>query len=88
MRFTIEQRHLTDESGRPLPSDDPRVVTFHTVDAETASEAVTEFVSDQGAELIGNIVTFPGSQAVATMRKSNGVYTLQVTPASSQIVLR
>ena len=38
---------------------------------------------DQG-EIIGNVLKFPGFQAVATVRKTSGVYTLQITPASQQ----
>jgi hypothetical protein len=88
MRFTIEQRHLTDLTGRPLPSTDPTAVSFHMFEAETADEAVQLFVREDAAEVIGNVLKFPGFQAVATVRKTTGVYTLQVTPASSQHVLR
>jgi hypothetical protein len=87
MRFTIEQRHLTDPSGRPLQSGDPAAVSFHSRDADSAVQAVEIFVSDDSGELIGNILKFPGFQAVATVRKPTGVYTLQVTPASSQHVI-
>ena len=84
MRFTIEQRHLTDGGGKPIaPSDHP--VSFHTAEAESADEAVRIFVKEDGAEVIGNILKFPGFQAVATVRKVSGVYTLQVTPSSSSI---
>jgi hypothetical protein len=83
MRFTIEQRHLTDEGGRPVIDD--RAVTFHTCEANTVDEAVRLFVRKQGAEVIGNVLTFPGFQAVATVRGNTGVYTLQVTPASGQL---
>jgi hypothetical protein len=87
MRFTIEQRHLTDPSGRPLASSDPAAVSFHSCDADSAVRAVEVFVSNDAGELIGNILKFPGFQAVATVRKPTGVYTLQVTPASSQHVI-
>jgi hypothetical protein len=88
MRFTIEQRHLTDPAGRPLPTSDPAGVSFHSCDAESAADAVQLFVSRDAGEVIGNILKFPGFQAVATVRKTSGVYTLQVTPASSQHVMR
>jgi hypothetical protein len=84
MRFTIEERHLTEADGRPVPL--PGAVEFHTLDAETVDDAVRLYIKDQ-AELIGNVLKFPGFQAVATVRKSSGVYTLQFTPASQQIKL-
>jgi hypothetical protein len=82
MRFTIEQRHLTDTNGKPIAARD--AVSFHTCEAETADAAVQQFVSGDGAEIIGNVLKFPGFQAVATVRKTSGVYTLQVTPSSQQ----
>ena len=86
MRFTIEERHLTDENGRPVAS--PGAVTFHHFDAETIDEAVEQYIASGGAELIGNVLKFPGFQAMATVRKSSGVYTLQFAPTSQQMSLR
>jgi hypothetical protein len=86
MRFTIEQRHLTDSGGKPLPSD--RSVSFHVFDAENAEDAVRLFVRKQHAgEILGDVLKFPGFQAVATLRCGDGVYTLQVTPASQQRIV-
>ena len=82
MRFTIEERHLTDDTGRPVNA--PNAVEFHNVDAESIDEAVRLFVTHDHAEIIGNVLKFPGFQAVATIRKTSGVYTLQFTPASQQ----
>jgi hypothetical protein len=85
MRFTIEQRHLTDSSGRPI-ANDPESVSFHVFEANSADDAVRLFIKTDDAELMGDIMKFPGFQAVATIRKGGGVYTLQVGPASqSQI---
>ena len=81
MRFTIEQRHLTDTGGKPLP---PGSVSFHSCEAESVDEAVRVFVKKNDAEVIGNVMTFPGFQAVATVRNPAGVFTLQVSPASQQ----
>jgi hypothetical protein len=86
MRFTVEERHLTEADGRPVPTERPGAVEFHTLDAETIDDAVRLYIKDQ-AELIGSVLKFPGFQAVATVRKSSGVYTLQFTPASQQIKL-
>ncbi len=85
MRFTVEERHLTAADGRPVTI--PDAVEFHTFDAETVDDAVRLYVKRDDAELIGNVLKFPGFQAVATVRKASGVYTLQFTPASQQIKL-
>ena len=84
MRFTIEQRHLTDDAGRPVPA--PAGVTYHTCDADSVDEAVRLFIRKHDAEVIGNVLTFPGFQAVATVRDPTGVYTLQFTPSSGRFV--
>jgi len=81
MHFTIEQRHLTDVSGKPI-ANDPDSLTFHSCEAESPDEAVRLFVKRDDGEVIGNIQKFPGSHAVATVRKTGGVYTLQVGPVS------
>ena len=85
MRFTIEQRHLTDGVGRPLR--DARLV-YHTFDADSVDEAVRLFVKKEDAEIIGSILTFPGFQAVVTVRGTSGVFTLQVSPASGRFVAK
>ena len=87
MRFTIEERHLTDTEGRPVTESAPDAVAFHTFDADSIDEAVRLFVKKDDGEIIGNVLKFPGFQAVATMRKASGVYTLQFTPSSQQYKL-
>ena len=87
MRFTIEERHLTDTEGRPVAETAPDSVAFHTFDADTVDDAVRLFVKKDDGEIIGNVLKFPGFQAVATIRKSSGVYTLQFTPSSQQYKL-
>ena len=80
MRFSIEQRHLTDAAGKPVPRDAD--VSFHVCEAESVDDAVRLYLRNSGAEIIGDVLKFPGFQAMATMRTAEGVYTLQVTPAS------
>lgn len=82
MRFTIEERHLTEADGRPVGS--PNEVEFYSFDAESIDDAVRLFIKKDEGEIIGNVLKFPGFQAVATVRKSTGVYTLQFTPASQR----
>jgi hypothetical protein len=85
MRFTIEQRHLTDVAGKPVAEDG--ALSFYSCEANDADDAVRLFVRDHSAEVIGNVLRFPGFQAVATMRNAEGVFTLQVGPASQQVQL-
>ena len=85
IRFTIEERHLTDGDGRPVTAADD--VAFHSFEAETVDDAIRLYIRRDDAELIGNVLKFPGFQAVATVRKASGVYTLQFTPASQGYVL-
>lgn len=82
MRFTIEQRHLTDADGKPVTGAG---VQYHVCDADSVSDAIRLFIKKAEAEIIGEIVTFPGFQAVATVRDASGVYTLQLSPASGQL---
>ncbi|MEO8033457.1 MAG: hypothetical protein ABI837_03425 [Acidobacteriota bacterium] len=79
MRFTIEQRHLTDVAGKPIQTS---TLTFHVREAETVEDAVHLFITDADAEVIGNVLKFPGFQAMATVRDSSGVSTLQIAPTS------
>jgi hypothetical protein len=86
IRFTIEERHLTDDDGRPIGESARDAVAFHTFDAENVDDAVRLYVKRDDAEIIGNVLKFPGFQAVATIRKPGGVYTLQFTPSSQKLV--
>lgn len=83
MRFNIEQRHLTDPGGRPVSSA-AATVSFHSMEAESASAAIVGFASEHRGEIIGEILKIPGFQAVATVRNPEGVYTLQVAPSSQK----
>ena len=85
MRFTIEERHLTDLAGKLVAI--PAPVSFHSCEAASVEDAVHTYVSIDKAELIGKIQTFPGFQGIATVRKPTGVYTLAVAPASQQMKL-
>ena len=84
MRFTIEQRHLTDPTGKPVT--DASSVAFHTLEADSAEQAVRLLIKRDNAELMGDIKKFPGFHAVATIRTIGGVFTLQVTPTSQSRV--
>jgi len=85
IRFTVEERHLTDMDGRPVTG--PNNVAFHTLEAETIDDAMRQYLEGGAAELIGDVLKFPGFQAVATVRNAQGVYTVQFTPASQGFTL-
>ena len=80
VRFTIEQRLLTDSRGKPTTG--PTSIVFHTVEAESADEAVRLLIKRDNAQLMGEIQKFPGFHAVATIKSPGGVFTLQVGPTS------
>jgi hypothetical protein len=80
VRFTIEQRLLTDAKGKPTTG--PTSIVFHTVEAESADDAVRLIIKRDEAQLMGDIQTFPGFHAVATIKSPKGVFTLQVAPTS------
>ena len=81
MRFTIEQKHLTDAAGKPI-SHLPNSTSFHSCVADSADDAVRMFIKRDHAELLGEILRLPGFHAIATVRKIEGVYTLQAAPSS------
>ena len=85
MRFTIELRHLTDERGKPIPNI---AVSFYNCDADNVDDAVRLFIKDQTGEILGDLLTFPGFQAVATVRNARGVFTLQAGPSSERYIVR
>lgn len=87
MRFRIEQIYLTDDKGRviPRPGTDPM---HHFVEAETVEELLDTFVGRDQAEIVGDVLRFPGFQAIATVKKQQVVYTLQVIPATDRIERR
>jgi hypothetical protein len=82
MRFHIEQRHRADVAGKPIPQNDVSLVSFHTLNADDVDGALRLFIRSDGAQLIGEVLKFPGLQAMATVRTTTGVYTLQVSPAT------
>jgi hypothetical protein len=80
MRFTIEQVFLTDVGGKPL--GDRPATAYHRVEAESLDAALSAFLADQQATLIGAIQKFPGTQALATARQSQTLFTIHVMPGS------
>lgn len=80
MRFTIEQVFLTDAGGKPL--GERPATAYHRVDAESLDAALSAFLADQQATLVGTIQRYPGTQATATARQCQTLFTLHVMPGS------
>lgn len=84
MRFTIEQIFLTGSDGRPARER----LEYHLVEAETVDDAVTRFLHESDATLLGSVQKFPGFHAVATARVGETTFTIQLTPGSDDFRLR
>jgi hypothetical protein len=83
MRFSIEQVFLTDSAGKPL--GERPAAARHIVEADTLDIALSAFIGDQQATLVGSIQRFPGAQAVATAQQQGTVFTLHVVPATDPL---
>ena len=86
MKFRLEQIYLTDSEGHVIPAGSN--VAFHVLEAVSVEQALEGFVLRDGAEVMGDVLKLPGLQAIATARRMNSVYTLQILPASDNIRLR
>ena len=84
LKFRVEQVFLTDETGKVLSV--PQTRQYHVLEAETVDEALFAFVRTDGAEIVGDVLKLPGLQAVATARRRQHVYTLQINPASERFI--
>jgi hypothetical protein len=84
MRFSIEQAFLTDSSGKPLGGRP--AVACHVVEADTLDAALSSFLGEQQATLVGSMLRFPGSQAVATAQQQATVFTIHVLPESDLLM--
>ena len=80
MRFRIEQVYLTDDEGRVLPSESRQA--FFVDEGMSVEQVLDNFISKDGAEIVGNVLRLPGLQAIATVRRQQAVYTLQLAPAT------
>lgn len=85
MRFRIAKTELTDEAGKILPAV---AVSHHVLEADTVDEAIRHFVGADHAQVMGDVLKFPGFQAVVTVRRASHVYTLELNPVSDRIPRR
>lgn len=84
MRFTIEQLWITDAGGRPVGGV-PNTA-YHVVEAESAGQALDQFLAAQGASVIGSVQVLPGFHAVATARREQVVFTIHIMPGSDGLL--
>lgn len=84
MRFTVEQIFLARPGSRP-PAEMPR---YHLVEADTVDAALADFLATSSATLVGSVQKFPGSQAVATARSGEAVFTVNLLPGSDMFHLK
>jgi hypothetical protein len=84
MRFRVEQIYLTDEEGKIIsrPGVHPM---HHLLEAANVDSLLSEFVASDGAQIVGEVLKFPGFQAIATVKRDHVVYTLQVLPATDRL---
>lgn len=79
MQYTIEARQLTGEhSRRPLFEAEPKAIV---IEAATADEAISQFLSENNSELVSLSRPLRGSESIATVRKDESVFLLRVYTA-------
>ena len=83
MQFEVEKTHL----AVPVPraGDKPLdVSSFYVAEASDVDEAFRLFVRKDHAHIVGEVQKFPGSQLVATVRKHDKVYMIQLCPTDDR----
>ncbi|MGA7616149.1 MAG: hypothetical protein WBX15_13315 [Thermoanaerobaculia bacterium] len=84
MRFSIEKNALSSSSRPELVLSASEKITFHQVEAESAREAVSEFLRSDGSELVGEVIE-RGDRALATAKRDRAFYVLQLYPGSVEV---
>lgn len=79
MRYTIEERELTNESThRPSFRGGPR----HTViEADDEADAISQFVVENASELVSVVKPAHGIESIATVKKDDSVYLVRIYAA-------
>jgi hypothetical protein len=76
VQFTIEKHPLTTaHSHRPEVESDRS--TF-TIEARSSDEAINQFVSDEGSELVSYVRPLTGRESIATVKKDDAVYMVRI----------
>ena len=79
MRYTIEERELTNENTRKGSADhEPRRTM---IEAHDADEAISQFVVQNASELVSLIKPARGRESIATVKRDESVYLVRVYAA-------
>ena len=79
MQFTIESRQLTNEYTHRASFDDQTRQTL--IEAGTVDDAISEFVRQNGSELVNLTTRDRGQESIATVKKDDCVFLVRVYSA-------
>lgn len=79
MQYTIESRALTTETTPRKSFDGETRQT--TIEATSADEAITRFVSQSASELVSLTRPARGNESIATVKKDQSVFLVRVYEA-------
>lgn len=75
MQFTIESRELTNSTSDPRPARTPLSTT---IDADTADDAISEFVRQSDFELVSFQKPAECRESIATVKKNDTLFLVRV----------
>jgi hypothetical protein len=79
LQYTIEARELTNEyTHRPSYDGESRRTV---IDAEDATEAISQYVQQSAAELVSFTRPARGTESIATVKKEDQVFLVRVYAA-------
>jgi len=79
LQFTIESRELTTPSNpRSSAGSEP---TWTTIDADTADDAITQFVRQSDSELVSFLKPAECRESIGTVKKNDTVFLVRVYAA-------
>ena len=68
--YRVERTYLTDSTGKSLQQNDAP----HYVSSECASSAISTFVDEDRARLVGPVSELQGDKATATAARDGRIY--------------
>lgn len=80
MRFCVECNLLTDDAGRGVPLSSPGRVTFRTIEALDAADAIRAVVRDDDASIVDRVHQMDEFQALATVSRGKRAMMLHAYP--------
>ena len=76
MQYTIEARQLSKQHSSRAVSDAQPQQIF--IEAATADEAMSQFLSDHQSELVSLSRPLRGSESIATVKKDDSVFLVRI----------